>query len=133
MKFLQLIQYLEQHIGHHQFPLRAGTTSYRQMVDSCALHYELVTRVVSAVYSANNCRHLHDTVMLDTTFEALAPIRRDLMNSPRTDVDSYRLIEDIGEAVARGFAREARAAPRRAIRPSAIIPFPIPRRLKFPA
>lgn len=107
MTFIELIKHLAQRLGQHQIPLNANAVELRRLLDSSALHYELMTRILRSIYERNHCRSLNDAVDSDATFEALAPIRLDVLRSPRTDIDVYRLMEDFCVAIAMVFDNKA--------------------------
>jgi len=103
MTFSELIEQLAKRIGQHQLPVNASASELRGFIDSGAVHYELVTQIVTAIYTGNRCRRLADPVTRDATFEALEPIRLAVLHSPKTDVDAYALMEKVGAEVARIF------------------------------
>ncbi len=103
MTFRELIEQLAKRIGQHQLPVNVSATELRGFIDSGAVHYELVTQIVSAIYSGNRCRHLADPVTRDTTFESIEPIRHAALRSPKTDVDAYALMESLCAEVAHIF------------------------------
>lgn len=103
MTFRELIQQLARRIGDHQIPLNPKATELRGLIDSGAVHYELVTQIVTAIYTGNRCRHLKDAVTQDATFEALEPIRLAVLRSPGSDVDVHGLMETICHEVAHAF------------------------------
>jgi len=103
MTFRELIEQLAKRIGQHQLPVNASASELRGFIDSGAVHYELVTQIVTAIYTGNRCRRLADPVTRDATFEALEPIRLAVLHSPKTDVDAYALMEKVGAEVARIF------------------------------
>jgi hypothetical protein len=103
MTFRELIEFLSRRIGHHQIPFNSAATELRGLVESGAVHYELVTQIVTAVYTGNRCRRLSDSVTQDATFEALEPIRLAVLRAPGTDVDVHGLMETICTEVARAF------------------------------
>lgn len=106
MKFIQLVEQLARHVGTHQLPVNAAATRLHGLIESSAVHYELMTQLLAAIYVRNHCRGLDDPVDLDTSFEALAPIRLALLQSPRTDVDTIRVLEDICVALALVFDKK---------------------------
>ena len=106
MKFIQLVEQLARHVGTHQLPVHAAATRLRGLLESSAVHYELMTQILAAIYARNHCRGLGDRVDLAASFEALAPIRLALLHSPRTDVDTVRLLEDVGVALALVFDKK---------------------------
>ena len=103
MTFRELIEQLARRIGQHQLPVSTSASELRGFIDSGAVHYELVTQVVTAIYTGNRCRHLADPVTRDATFESIEPIRLAALRSPKTDVDAYALMESICAEVARIF------------------------------
>lgn len=110
MKFRELIERLSRRIGHHQIPVNPVASELRGFIDSGAVHYELVTQAVTAIYTGNRCRSLADPVTREATFEALGPIRLAVQRSPRTDVDAWQLMESLCHEVARAFAQAAPTA-----------------------
>ena len=112
MSFRELIEQLARRIGQHQLPINTSATELRGFIDSGAVHYELVTQVVTALFTGNRCRCLADPVTRDASFEAIEPIRHALLRSPKTDVDAYGLMESVCAEVARIFnASPSVAAP----------------------
>lgn len=103
MKFIQLIEHLARHVGTHQIPLNPAATQRQGLIESSALHYELITQIVGAIYARNRCRRLTDPVERDATFEALAPIRHAVLRADNTDVDAARLLEDLCVSIAMVF------------------------------
>ena len=103
MTLRELIEQLAKRIGQHQLPINAAASELRGFIDSGAVHYELVTQVVTAIYTGNRCRRLADPVTRDATFESIEPIRLAALRSPKTDVDTYALMESICAEVARIF------------------------------
>jgi hypothetical protein len=103
MTFRELIALLSKRIGHHQIPLNPAATELRGLIDSGAVHYELITQIVTALYTGNRCRRLNDSVTQDASFEALEPIRLAVLSAPGTDVDVHGLLECICTEVAHAF------------------------------
>jgi hypothetical protein len=103
MTFRELIEQLAKRIGQHQLPINISASELRGFIDSGAVHYELVTQVVTAIYTGNRCRRLADPVTRDATFESIEPIRLAVLRSPKTDVDAYALMESVCAEVARIF------------------------------
>jgi hypothetical protein len=103
MIFRELIEQLAKRIGQHQLPINTSATELRGFIDSGAVHYELVTQVVTAIYTGNRCQRLADPVTRDATFESIEPIRLAVLRSPKTDVDTHALIENLFAEVARLF------------------------------
>ncbi len=115
MKFIQLIEQLARQVGAHQIPFNPAATQRQGLIESSALHYALITRIVDAIYKKNRCRRLTDPVERDATFEALAPIRQEVLRASDTDVDAARLLEDLCASIAMLFEQHdpaSSAAPR---------------------
>jgi hypothetical protein len=136
MKFIQLIEQLARQVGTHQIPLNPAATQRQGLIDSSALHYELITRIVGAIYARNHCRRLTDPVECDATFEALAPIRQAVLRAADTDVEEARLLEDLCVSIAMVFEPHGparTAAPRSPRGPQGASPVrlnPLRRRIK---
>jgi hypothetical protein len=105
MNFRRLIETLSRRIGHHQLPVNPSASELRGFIDSGAIHYELVTQIVTAIYTGNRCRRLADPVTRDATFEALEPIRLAVLRSHKTDVDVYQLMDAVCAEVAHVFEK----------------------------
>ncbi len=103
MTFRELIELLSKRIGHHQVPLNPEATELRGLIDSGAVHYELMTQIATAIYTGNRCRRLKDIVTQDATFEAVEQIRQAVLRSSSTDVDAHGLMETICAEVAHAF------------------------------
>lgn len=99
MNFTELLQRLEDRLGRHQLPLNAAASGIKNVFEGCPLHHELMTRLVQAIYRENACRRLHDPVRRVETFRALEPIRLQALRAPSTDIDVYRLLEELCAAV----------------------------------
>jgi len=99
MKFIGLLQHLEERLGYHQFPVNPTAADIKSIFEGSPLHIDLVTRLVRAIYKHNDCRRLSDPVTRETTFAALAPIRLEVLRSISTDVDVYRLMDDLCLAI----------------------------------
>ena len=103
MKFIQLIEQLARQVGTHQIPLNPAATQRQGLIESSALHYDLITAIVGAIYTRNRCARLTDAVERDATFEALAPIRQTVLRAANTDVEAARLLEDLCVGIAMAF------------------------------
>jgi hypothetical protein len=110
MTFLELLQKLEAHLGSHQMPLNTAAKNLKDIFETIPLHNELMKRLVQSIYAGNRCRHIGDPVERAATFEALAPLRLEVLRSERTDVDLYRLIEELCVALDSAFDPLPRAA-----------------------
>lgn len=98
MNFKELLAQLEERLGNHQFPVNAAATHIKDVFEGSPLHHDIMTRLVRAIYVSNACRRLTDPVGQEKTFLALAPIRQEVLRAARTDVDLYRLLDEIGSA-----------------------------------
>lgn len=122
MKYLELLQQLEVHLGYHQLPLNSAATGMKDIFESTPLHHEFVRRLVQSIYTGNRCRRLSDSVEREATFEAVAPLRLEILRSERTDVDLYRTLEELCVALELIFGPGASAAPaRRSVSPAQVI------------
>lgn len=139
MNFKELLAQLEEHLGYHQFPVNPAATNIKDVFDGSPLHHDMMTRLVRAIYVSNACRRLTDPVTLDKTLSALTPIRVEALRSARTDVDLYRLLDELGGALGEIFAESTiaeKTAPAPARRTAEIIPlaaYRMQRRLKSSA
>ncbi len=109
MNFKELLAQLEEHLGYHQFPVNPAATNIKNVFEGSPLHHDLMTGLARAIYVANACRRLTDPVTLDKTLHALAPIRQESLRAAATDVDLYRLLDDLGAALAEIFAEHKTA------------------------
>lgn len=130
MIFKDLLAQLEEHLGYHQFPVNPAAANIKEVFDGSPLHHDLMTRLVRAIYVSNACRRLTDPVSLDNTLRALAPIRLETLRAARTDVDLYRMLDELGAAFNKIFSEPAvpRKAPAPAQRSAEIIPLSAYRR-----
>lgn len=103
MTFRDLVEQLAKRIGSHQLPINPAATELRGLIDSGAVHYELITQIVTALYTGNRCRKLNDPVTQDASFDALEPIRLAVLRATGTDVDVHGLMETICTEVAHAF------------------------------
>jgi len=99
MNFKELLEQLEERLGFHQFPVNPAATNIKDVFEGSPLHHDLMTRLVRAIYVSNGCRQLTDTVNLEKTLQALTPIRQETLRAARTDVDLYRVLDDLGTAL----------------------------------
>ncbi len=94
MTFIELMQFLEDRLGHHQMPLNARAVQLNDLFTSCALHHELTKEIVAAIYKSNDCRKLQDCVNPEKTLMSLVPIRLKVIQSTHTDIDTFHFIEN---------------------------------------
>lgn len=95
MTFQELLIELEHRLGYHQLPVNAFARGIKDVFESSPVHQELMTQLVRAIYAENRCRRLTDPVTRDRTFAAFAPIRLATLRSPKCDVDTHRLLEEL--------------------------------------
>ncbi len=99
MNFKELVKQLRDRVGYHQIPMNPDATTTRDLFESCPVHHELIKELMQAIYKANGCRKLADTVRRFETFSALEPIRLQVLRSGKTDVDQVALIEELCGAI----------------------------------
>lgn len=103
MTLIELLRRLEAQLGYVQLPLNPHATSIKDVFESIPLHHDFMKRLVQAIYTANSCTRLHDPVDRAKTFDAVAPLRLEVLRSDRTDIDLYRLTEETCAALDRAF------------------------------
>jgi hypothetical protein len=99
VNFKELLSQLEERLGSHQFPVNPAATTIKNIFEGSPLHHDTMTGLARAIYVSNACRRLTDPVSLDKTQQALAPIRQEALRSTATDVDLYRVLDDLGVAL----------------------------------
>ncbi|OGI52697.1 MAG: hypothetical protein A3E57_00270 [Candidatus Muproteobacteria bacterium RIFCSPHIGHO2_12_FULL_60_33] len=104
MNFKELLAQLEERLGYHQFPVNPAATNIKDVFEGSPLHHDMMIRLARAIYVSNACRRLTDPVNLDKTLQALAPIRQEVLRAARTDVDLYRVLDELGAAFNKIFA-----------------------------
>lgn len=126
MNFLQLLQTLEERLGHIHLPLRPRATSIHELFEGCGLHHELMVTLVRAIYTENHCHHIKDKVTVEASLRAIAPIRTAILHADHTDVDTYRFLETLVSHIHIVFGQNP--SPRRAkpeSEPGQILRFPL--------
>jgi len=104
MNFLELMQTLERRLGYQHLPLNASARGIKDILDGSAVHHELMTRLLRAIFAANRCQRLTDPVTHAATFNALGPLRLETLRAGSTDVCTYRFLEELCRALDRAFA-----------------------------
>ena len=94
---------VHKHNGKHGLSNRCSADTDARVV---AVHHELMTALIKAIYLENGCRHLTDPVKRKPTFKAMTPIRLKVLRSSRTDVDAFQLIDALCTAVDQAFSKE---------------------------
>ncbi|WP_297390338.1 hypothetical protein [Acidiferrobacter sp.] len=129
MTFLQLLQALEERLGHVHLPVRPQAARLPEVFEGCGLHHELAVMLVRAIYTENRCQHLRDRVSAEACLRAVAPIHAAVAHADHTDVDTYRFSEGFFAAVQAVFEQKPRARPPKAQEPRGqILSFPLMRR-----
>lgn len=115
MTFLELFKALESDLGYHQVPLNHAATGLKDLFDSSPLHHDFMKRLAQTIYTANACRRVTDPVDRAATFEAVGPLRGEVLRSERTDVDLFHVLEELCVALDRSFgvAPAVREPPKR--------------------
>ena len=125
MTYLELLHLLEERLGRLHMPLRTKAATVHELFDGCALHHELMTTLVRAVYAANRCHHVKDRITAEKTLEAISPIRAAILGAEDTDIDTYRFVEAFVAEVQKAFG-QSQVRPRRHPAPARgeVIAFP---------
>jgi len=103
LTFAQFVRHLERRLGHHQLPLNPSAAGIQDLFETCAVHHELMTRLVREIYKKNKCERLSDAITRSSTFDAVAPIRLEILRAPHTDIDLFNLMEDLCAAINTAF------------------------------
>lgn len=129
MTFLQLLQSLEERLGHVHLPVRPQAAGLQDIFEGCGLHHELIVALVRAIYVENHCRHIKDRVQADASLKAVTPIHGAVARADHTDIDTYRFSEGFLTALQAVFEQKPHPRP---VRPQAprgqVLPFPVLRR-----
>ena len=110
MNFKELALHLENHIGYHQIPINPAATGTKDLFECCPLHHELMTELMRAIFDENGCHALTDSVSRKRTYNAIAPIRLQVLRSAKTDIDKFHLIESFCGAIEQAFGDYESAA-----------------------
>ena len=103
VKFRRLVIALSESIGRHQIPVVFDATHPKRIINSDAVHYDLVKKIFLSIYRANRCYHLNAGIEFHQTFDALGKIQAELMHSITTDVDQIELLHTIGRHTGKFF------------------------------
>lgn len=103
MNFRQLILLLADKVGHHHLPVRAEANELGEFLSSDAVHHELITKVVKAIYKANHCGYLDAPISKEITFSTLGKLQREIAHSKTADIDQYNLINEFGNVLSNNF------------------------------
>jgi hypothetical protein len=102
--FRQLIHYLADKIGRHYVPVRENAHEIREFLQPDGVHHDLIKDVVRKIYRANHCGFLDAEISEPQTLDSLGHIRAALLDSPRTDIDQFRFMEELCTYAAMFFA-----------------------------
>ena len=108
MKFIVLLQKLEQQLGYHQVPINAHAHRLQDVFECSPLHHDLMLRLIQAIYKQNGCTSMFARVELESTQVALSEIRLGALKANNTDVDLFKFIDDLCYAVEDAFANSDR-------------------------
>jgi hypothetical protein len=124
MTYIELLRMLEQRLGYQHLPLNPHAPSMKNLFESTPVHHELMQRTVQALYRANACHALTDSVNRDACFEAIGAVRQETLKIANTDVDAYRLLDDMCHALAAIFQPTPEpVTTEKEKRPAEILPF----------
>ena len=104
MTYRDLIVQLADLLGRHQVPVREDATDIHGFLGHDGVHHELISRIVRTIYRSNRCGHLDAKVSARATLDALAPLRQELLCSPRTDICQYRFMDALLGDIEASFA-----------------------------
>jgi len=124
MTYIELLQALEQRLGYQHLPLNARASNMKNLFDSTPVHHELMQRLVQGLYRNNACRVLTDTVKRDACFDAVITVRQETLKNGTTDVDAYRLLDDLFQVLGELFPVLPEPTEAEAKRTADVLPFP---------
>jgi len=101
MTFRELMVQLADRLGRHQVPVHEEAKEIHDFLGHDGVHHELISRIVRTVYRRNHCGHLAAAVDANRTLSALAPIRAELVCSPRSDICQIRFMDALMREVER--------------------------------
>lgn len=109
MKFLELINYLEKHIGYHHIPLNQGATTLQEIFDGTPVQSDFVIKLVRGIYKTNSCSTLNSKITQTQTENCLAKIRNEFLQSKNIDIDTFNFIDDMCFVINKAFLSNADA------------------------
>ena len=98
--FRKLASTLADRIGYHQIPIDSTAMHPAALITPDAIHYDLVKKLMRAIYRSNSCYHLNAPVYFESTFDAIGSIYGDVINSVDSDIDQVNLVHEIGSVAA---------------------------------
>lgn len=101
--FRKLVSALADNVGHHQIPVDESAMHPAALIKPDAIHYDLIKKLMRAVYRSNRCYHLNAPVYFDSTFDAIGKIYGEVVNSSKSDIDQVNLVHEIGIVAAEFF------------------------------
>jgi hypothetical protein len=123
MTYVELLQALEQRLGYQHLPLNPRASNMKTLFESTPVHHELMQRLVQALYRSNDCRAITDAIKTDACFEAIVTVRHEILKTATTDVDAYRLLDDLCDALNQIFNIAQEPAPAEEKRSADVLPF----------
>ncbi|HKQ31414.1 MAG TPA: hypothetical protein VJS66_09030 [Burkholderiales bacterium] len=99
MTYVELLHALEQRLGYQHLPLNPHAAGIKDLFESTPVHHELMQRLVQALYRCNGCRLIVDAVTKEACFEAIGSTRQEMLKTATTDVEAYRLMDDVCRAL----------------------------------
>jgi hypothetical protein len=121
--YLELLQAFEQRLGNQHLPLNPRATGMKDLFESMAVHHDLIQRLAQRIYRDNGCRTLADHVHRDACFDAVGAVRQEALKTTSTDVDAYRLLDDLCRILDEIFQVPATPDPIAETRSAEIVPF----------
>lgn len=104
MTYIELLRALEQRLGYQHLPLDPHASTVKNLFDSTPVHHELMQRLTQALFHGNHCRTLTDSVQRDACFDVMGTIRQETLKTTTTDVEVYRLLDDLCQMLDELFA-----------------------------
>ncbi len=108
MKFIVLLQHLENRLGYHQVPVNVHANRLQDLFECSPLHHDMMLRLSQAIYKKNGCTSIIARIDRDQTLAALGEIRLEVLRSTDTDVDLFEYIEELCFAVEAAFTENDR-------------------------
>jgi Tfp pilus assembly major pilin PilA len=99
MKFISLLESLEQKLGYHHIPFNRDAGTLQDLFDGTPVQSDFVIRFVRSVYKKNQCVSLDSKITRKKTEDCLAEIRLATLKSKNVDIDTFNFIEDLCQAI----------------------------------
>ena len=101
MQFTDFLKRLNEHLGDHQLPIRESWDKASRIVEEDAVHYELMRDIISGIFRASGCSNGSHPVRLEPTLDWLGEVNHRLLEGDTPDIESIRLVQQIGETSVR--------------------------------